>query len=106
MVNAAFALELYLKCLIQIDTGKLPRSTHEYDKFFKLLPASTGKEIQAAFDMPPSTNRVGHKYDTRASGQNLTLGTQARDVRSRSIAVVQDRLAYRKALIPNPPISQ
>jgi hypothetical protein len=47
---AAFAFELYLKCLIAMETGSAPPNRHEFDLLFRLLNPTTQKEIQELFD--------------------------------------------------------
>lgn len=47
---AAFALELYLKCLISMETGQAPPNKHEFDYLFKRLHADTQKAIREYFD--------------------------------------------------------
>lgn len=47
---AAFALELYLKCLISMETGNAPPNRHELDELFKLLHPDTQKSIRDYFD--------------------------------------------------------
>jgi len=47
---AAFAFELYLKCLISMETGAAPPNTHELDKLFARLHADTQKAIRDYFD--------------------------------------------------------
>lgn len=50
IVNSAFNSELFLKCIICIETGKVP-AIHELDKLFDLLSA-------------PIRQRLIHKWDT------------------------------------------
>jgi hypothetical protein len=47
---SAFALELYLKCLIAMETAEKPPEIHELDKLFKRLDQSTQAEIRRHFD--------------------------------------------------------
>ena len=46
---AAFALELYLKCLISMETGKAPPNRHECDYLFGLLHIDTQAAIRKYF---------------------------------------------------------
>jgi HEPN domain-containing protein len=50
MSCAAFALELYLKCLIAMETGKVPPAIHDLQKLFDHLHASTQMKIRRYFD--------------------------------------------------------
>ena len=47
---SAFALELYLKCLIAMETGKKPPGIHELDKLFRKLHLDTQAKIRRHFD--------------------------------------------------------
>jgi hypothetical protein len=47
---SAFALELYLKCLIAMETGKKPPEIHELDKLFTKLHNITQANIRRRFD--------------------------------------------------------
>jgi len=48
IVCAAFALELYLKCLLTIE-GKKPPKSHDLQELFELLGAKTQSHIRARF---------------------------------------------------------
>jgi HEPN domain-containing protein len=50
MSCAAFALELYLKCLIAMETGKAPPAMHDLQKLFDRLHVSTQTKIRRYFD--------------------------------------------------------
>lgn len=60
VVNSAFASELYLKCLLHIETGKLFKGQHDLGKLFAKLSAATQAEIEGPFDEQLSR---GPKYD-------------------------------------------
>jgi len=47
---AAFALELYLKCLISMETGDRPPNTHDYVRLFGLLHNDSKTAIRNYFD--------------------------------------------------------
>ena len=48
--NCAFACELYLKCLIHIETGQLIKKLHNLKQLFAMLPDATKATIQNRFD--------------------------------------------------------
>jgi hypothetical protein len=50
VTNMAFAIELYLKCLIHLETGQLIKSEHNLRKLFARLTKETQKEIEAQFN--------------------------------------------------------
>ena len=50
ITNSAFASELYLKCLIQIETQQVIRAEHDLKKLFSRLPAATQEEIEKPFN--------------------------------------------------------
>lgn len=47
---AAFAFELYLKCLVSMETGFPPPNTHKLDHLFAMLYPDTQTEIRKYFD--------------------------------------------------------
>src|SRR5262249_11092561 len=47
---SAFALELYLKCLIAMETRTKPPGIHDLDKLFKKLNSDTQVKIRRHFD--------------------------------------------------------
>jgi hypothetical protein len=50
VTNSAFASELYLKCLIIIETGQLMKDQHNLRKLFLKLREDTQKTIENHFD--------------------------------------------------------
>ena len=50
VTNLAFSAELYLKCLIQIETGQMIKSDHDLHKLFLKLPETTRQEIEKPFN--------------------------------------------------------
>src|SRR5713101_6772909 len=50
VTRAAFALELYLKCLISMETGAAPPAKYECDYLFGLLHIATREQIRDYFD--------------------------------------------------------
>jgi hypothetical protein len=50
VTNSAFASELYLKCLIQIETGQLIKDEHNLHALFRKLRAETQQEIEDPFN--------------------------------------------------------
>ncbi len=52
VVLGAFSLELYLKCLIAIETGKPPPTGHNLRWLFDRLSGSTQSKIKQYFDNP------------------------------------------------------
>ena len=49
-VNAAFALELYLKCIFFNEKGYLPEKTHDLKKLFGLIVAASRNRVRELFD--------------------------------------------------------
>ncbi len=54
---SAFAIELFLKCLLLIEGGKLTK-VHDLDYLFGLLPEHVRKEIEALWDARPQPDEV------------------------------------------------
>jgi hypothetical protein len=50
VINSAFACELYLKCLIHLETGQLFKDEHDLKKLFSKLSAGTQASIETKFD--------------------------------------------------------
>lgn len=50
VTNSAMASELYLKCLIHIETGQLVKKQHNLKQLFALLPEAARLNIQQRFD--------------------------------------------------------
>src|SRR5689334_18678090 len=50
VTSSAFACELYLKCLIHIETGRLNQSEHNLRKLFAKLSPATQAEIEEKFN--------------------------------------------------------
>jgi len=50
VANIAFAIELYLKCLIQLETGQLIKNEHDLHKLFAKLNEETQQEIETQFN--------------------------------------------------------
>lgn len=50
VTNSAFASELYLKCLIILETGQLMKDQHNLRKLFNKLHEDTKKTIENNFD--------------------------------------------------------
>lgn len=61
VMNSAFASELYLKCLIQIETGQMIKNEHDLNALFRKLPAAVQQEIEGPFDAQMAKMPV---YDT------------------------------------------
>ena len=57
MMNRAFALELYLKCLILLDGGTIPMS-HEYDVLFNRLSDLTKADLERRYEESIQSNSV------------------------------------------------
>jgi hypothetical protein len=53
MVLGAFAIELFLKCLLVMDTGQAPETTHHLGKLFRQLPHKRKRRIQELWDAGP-----------------------------------------------------
>jgi hypothetical protein len=68
IVCAAFALELYLKCLIAME-GKKPPLSHDLKKLFRRLDAETQNEIRARFK--PYENEAEELANRAYSNQGL-----------------------------------
>ena len=51
MVLSAFASELYLKCLIGIETGRVPDRTHNLKELFGLIDPQRQSQIEAMWDL-------------------------------------------------------
>jgi len=50
VTNCAIACELYLKCLIYIETGQLVKNQHNLKRLFAMVPKETQSIIQERFD--------------------------------------------------------
>lgn len=53
MVLGAFAIELLLKCLLVMDTGQAPETTHHLGKLFRQLPHKRKRRIEELWDAGP-----------------------------------------------------
>ncbi len=58
VVLNAFSLELYLKCLIAVETGKNPPSGHNLRWLFNKLSNNTQDKIKHYFDNPSESNEI------------------------------------------------
>ena len=56
-VMGAFVLELYLKCLVSIETGKPPPEKHEFSILFDSLSQASKSKIKDFFDQNPPAIR-------------------------------------------------
>jgi hypothetical protein len=54
VVMASFVFELYLKCLVVLDTNKRPPNIHDYVKLFELLSDSSKAKVKEVYDNNPS----------------------------------------------------
>jgi len=54
----AFSLELYLKCLIAIETGKSPPTGHNLRWLFNRLDSKTQDTIRSSFDNPSDKSEI------------------------------------------------
>lgn len=71
LVNLAFAFELYLKCLIVLDTGREVR-THNYRKLFVALTPTTRDKVKEIFDhLPKSVLEVAASHDEEMRKANF-----------------------------------
>ena len=50
IVNTTFSIELYLKCLLVIETKKQPKKTHQLHTLFNLLSSNSKKDITNEFN--------------------------------------------------------
>ena len=58
VVLGAFSLELYLKCLIAIETGKPPPTGHNLRWLFDRLSGNTQSKIKQYFDNPTDQHEI------------------------------------------------
>ena len=58
VANSAFASELYLKCLIRVDTGQIVKAEHDLRKLFLKLPPNTQAEIETPFNAQMAKNPI------------------------------------------------
>ena len=58
VVMSAFALELYLKCLIAIGTGKKPPPGHNLRRLFNKLTDKMQAKIRGYFDNPTEQGEI------------------------------------------------
>lgn len=73
MVLSAFASELYLKCLLCIETGLVP-NTHNLKKLFDGLKPSTKSRLEALWDehlKSPQRKKIFDHLRTLPEGKNL-----------------------------------
>jgi hypothetical protein len=93
-VNGALALELYLKCLILIDTGKAIQNTHNYWILFQKLKRETQTEIKDWYArLPPSLIEIASQHDPGLKEQNKEFTLEAELKRSQD-AFVMWRYVY------------
>jgi hypothetical protein len=75
MILSAFASELYLKCLICVETGVVPKG-HNLDKLFHQLRVETRRELDDLWDTEirlPLKQRVIEKLRGTPRGRNLKI---------------------------------
>ena len=75
MVLSVFASELYLKCLLTIETGKAP-PTHNVKALFRDLQPTTRKRLEELWDQAiqrPHRRRAMKHIRTLPGGQNLRV---------------------------------
>jgi hypothetical protein len=86
VTNSAFASELYLKCLIILETGQLIKNQHDLRKLFLKLHEDTQKAIERNFDQEmakaPEISeaakvRTGGRKPPRTLREALTQGGDA-----------------------------
>ncbi len=75
VTNSAFAIELYLKCLIHIETGKLKKSQHNLRKLFGKLREETQQEIEKQFNALPINTT---EYDLSNAPKEAREATESR----------------------------
>lgn len=113
--NCAFAVELYLKCLIHIETNQLIKNEHNLRKLFSKLRDETQGEVEAAFnailDQHPG-------YDLSKASEEMKAAAAKRSKNLREVlktcenAFVEWRYLYEEdddavnafGLFPLPPI--
>jgi hypothetical protein len=66
---SAFALELYLKCLIAMETRAKPPGIHEIDKLFKRLNSDTQAKIRRHFNITGASTIAFIKNAFAAEGK-------------------------------------
>jgi hypothetical protein len=69
-VNASFALEAYLKCLLFLEQGTFPK-THDLKKLFYTLPTQTQAELTKAHDPHVANNIL--LQDAKKKGTKIDL---------------------------------
>jgi hypothetical protein len=87
MMLSVFASELYLKCLLSMELGKVP-NTHNLKALFRDLQPATRKRLEDLWDQDirrPQRQTVLDHIRTSPGGQNLRLDlVYARDVGANS----------------------
>ena len=87
MMLSVFASELYLKCLLSMENGKVP-NTHNLKALFKYLQPATRKRLEELWDQSvrqPHRQVVLNHIRTLPEGQNLRLDlTYALDIGANS----------------------
>lgn len=66
---AAFSLELYLKCLISLETGQNAPPWHELDKLFKKLSPATRQEIRKLYDNPTEGQEISNRLQLKRGSE-------------------------------------
>ena len=72
IVNSAFSAELFLKCLICLETGSVPRG-HHLKKLFLDLRSSTRKQIEAIWDVHAETKITYYAQLEAFLGKTISL---------------------------------
>ncbi len=104
VTNNAFAAELYLKCLIHVETGQLIKAEHNLQKLFSKLPEKTQTEIEKRFDAEISK---GPEMDRSNASEELKEAARSRPASLRAAlkegadAFVEWRYLYEDNLSKN-----
>jgi hypothetical protein len=73
MVLAAFASELYLKCLFVIETGRAPVVTHELRTLFLQLSETARDEIDKEWNFYNSMPHRARIYEAIERAQGVSI---------------------------------
>jgi hypothetical protein len=95
MVLAAFASELYLKCLFVVETGRPPISTHELRKLFLQVSETARDEIDREWNAYNSMPHRTRLYEAIERAQGVSIPRDLRwSLRSGNDAFVALRYSH------------
>lgn len=100
IVNSSFASELYLKCIILIETGDVPRG-HDLAKLFDKLKRETKDSIESKWNTERAKRSAAFDEIDRRAGSPVTARTLLDALTKEGRAFEIWRYGYEPRRLPN-----